>query len=478
MTRRMLTSLFAALAMSSVALLDPARAGEPPRFVQEACPESVTGIGRPVRCGRVAVPQDRAMPGGLQIDLPVVIVKAVTPKRGAPPVIYLHGGPGGGVVAGVADMLESDVGRELVGQDQDWVFFDQRGAESSRPSLDCGDLALNDAGPSSLAVVAELQACVRRLEAQGIDFRRYTSADVVDDIRDIRTALGLPTVDLYGFSYGTRVAMSALTHDPSGIRAVVLDSPWPPEARWTDTAPVWVSREAKRLLSLCAADPACAARHGDPGDDLDRLARSMLERPVERGGRVYRPEMLALFLMDALYDPTAVRGLPASIARFTAGDLSALDLYAKGSDAGYAEALHLAVLCNEEFPFETRDAVVERARGDPVAEAVASTIVNYFEACKVFGPRNPAPIEQQPVRSRTPTLFLAAGIDAGCPAELSVEAVKGFPNGKLVVVANSTHGVSANSPCGRRLARAFFAAPDAPPDENCGDEDARGVVFN
>lgn len=480
MALRALSSLFAVAA--SVVLGGPgiagaARADTGPVFVPEGCSEALRETGRTVVCGSVLAPQDRAAPAGLWVMLPVVVVKAAAPVKGAVPVVYLHGGPGGGVVSGVAETLTADVGLELVGQDQDWVFFDQRGAESARPTLDCGDLALNDAGPSGPAVVQALAACARRLEREGVDFRRYSSRDIVVDLRDIRTALGLGEVELYGLSYGTRVAMSALVHDPEGIRAVVLDSPWPPEARWTDTAPVWVSREARRVLALCARDADCSARHPDGAAKLERFASRLAAGSVVQGGRQYRAEMLALFLMDALYDPDGVRLLPASIDRFAANDLSELDRYAEGSDAGYAEAMHMAVLCNEEFVFESRRAVVDAARGDPVAEAVASTVVNYFDACRAFGPGPPDPVEQQPVRSPVPTLFLAAGIDAGCPAELSEQAVKGFANGKLVVVANATHGVSAHSPCGRRVARAFLLAPKAPLTGDCVEEGALGLEF-
>ena len=480
MAFRALSSLLAVAALAVLAGLGIAgdsRAETRPAFVAQACPEALNDTGRTVACGYVMVPQDRGAPAGLWVKLPVVVVKAATPVKGAVPVVYLHGGPGGGVVSGVAETLTAEVGLELVGRDQDWVFFDQRGAESARPTLDCGDLALNDAGPSGPAVVQALAACARRLEREGVDFRRYTSKDIVADLRDIRTALGLGEVKLYGLSYGTRVAMSALVHDPVGIRAVILDSPWPPEARWTDTAPVWVSREVRRVLARCAADADCSARRPDGAAKLERFASRLAAGPLIEGGRAYRAEMLALFLMDALYDPDGVRSLPASIDRFASNDLSELDRYAEGSDAGYAEAMHMAVLCNEEFVFESRQAVVDAARGDPIAEAVASTVVNYFDACGAFGPGAPDPVEQQPVRSGVPTLFLAAGIDAGCPAELSEQAVKGFANGKLVVVANATHGVSAHSPCGRRVARAFLLAPGAPLIGDCVEEGALGIEF-
>lgn len=468
-----------ALRGACVALLvivaSPAKAeplAEPvPRFVEARCPPAMLRSGRKVVCGSLTVLQDRKMAVGLRITLPIVIVRARTPKPGLPPVIYLHGGPGGGVVRDLAASFDTPIGRDLIAQDQDWVFFDQRGADMAKPSLDCGDLALNDAGPATEKVVKELAACAGRHKVSGIDFRFYTSVDVVHDVQDIRRALGYSNFDIYGFSYGTRSALAALVHASEGIRAVILDSPWPPEARWAEPMPGWISRQVRDLLLQCTKDRACA-RYGDLQSGLDTLTQRMLERPLYQGKHAYTADMMALFLMDALYDARSVRMLPRTLSRFIAGDMRALDDYAAGTGANYAEALHMATLCNEEFPFEQAQAVRAGAAGDPVSEAVAATLMNYFPACEAFDKRVPDPVEQAPVHSFLPVLFLAAGIDAGCPAELSEAAVKNFPRGQLAIARRSTHGVARNSACGRRLARTFLQNPFAVLDLNClRDED-------
>lgn len=447
-----------------------------PHFVEAQCPPAMLRSGREVVCGSLRVPQDRIAVAGLQITLPIVIVRARAPKPGLPPVIYLHGGPGGGVVRELASSLDTPIGRELIAQDQDWVFFDQRGADMAKPSLDCGDLALNDAGPANEKVVAALIDCAGRQTASGIDFRFYTSVDVVRDVQDIRRALGFSSFDVYGFSYGTRSALSALVHASEGMRAVVLDSPWPPEARWAEPMPGWISRQVRDLLLQCAEDRVCA-RYGDLRSGLDALMRRMMEQPVRIGKRTYTADMMALFLMDALYDGPAVRAFPRTVSRFIAGDMRALDGYAVDIGADYAEALHMATLCNEEFPFEQVQAVWAGATGDAIAEAIAATLVNYFPACKAFNSGVADPIEQAPVHSALPVLFLAAGIDAGCPAELSEAAVKNFPNGQMAIARRSTHGVARNSACGRRVARAFLQSPRAVLDLDCFRDEDVAVRF-
>ena len=41
----------------------------------------------------------------------------------------------------------------------------------------------------------------------GIDLNSYTTEASADDLKDIVTALGYTQVDLYGASYGTRLAL-------------------------------------------------------------------------------------------------------------------------------------------------------------------------------------------------------------------------------------------------------------------------------
>lgn len=406
----------------------------------------------------LTVPERWGAVDSRRVALPVVIVRAAAPQAGLPPVIYLHGGPGGGVVEEVPSFLDSPLGGDLVAQDQDWIFLDQRGTGLSTPTLDCGDAALNDAGPPDAAAVSALKGCAARHAAAGADFRGYTSSAVAADIEALRTALGLGEFDLYGFSYGTRVAFTVLRKAPAGLRAVVLDSPTPPEARWAEGGPQLLSREVRQVLDACAADATCSRRHPRLAQRFDAW---LAAAPAEMQGPV------AQFLMESIYEGALVRALPANLERLVSGDSTPLDVYRDGGGAGYREAQHLAVLCNEEFPFEDPAAVTRVPADDPIALQAARTLGNYFAACKGFTTTPPDPADQAPVSSPVPTLFLAAGIDAGCPAEQSEQAVQRFPAGQLVTFPHLTHGLSRNSACARTLVRQFLRNPAQPVDRQC-----------
>ena len=61
------------------------------------------------------------------------------------------------------------------------------------------------------------------------DPRYYTTSVAVRDLDDVRAALGYQQIDLYGVSYGTRVAQHYMRRYPERVRAAVLDGVVPPE---------------------------------------------------------------------------------------------------------------------------------------------------------------------------------------------------------------------------------------------------------
>lgn len=455
---RLLAAAFGLVLLST----PPARAAEP-RFEAAPCLGDFGADAARVRCGTLVVDETRGADNGRRVAMPVAIVRASAPKPGLPPVIYLHGGPGGGAVEELPGLLRQPVGRELVAVDQDWVIFDQRGGGLSSPALDCGEVALNDAGPLSPAAAAALEACAARHRAAGVDLGRYNAVEVVRDIQDLRRTLGYDRFDLFGASYGTRIGLAVIRHAPEGLRAAVLDSVWPPEADWAQAGPRMVANAVRVVLSRCAADAACGARHPTLAADVDALARRWVE-PQTVKGRTYRPEDLGAFLMDATYFDAA--GLPRDLAKLAAGDLAPLDAHIQGR-SGYMEAQHLTHLCKEEFPFETRAAVARGAAGDPLAQLTTASFERYFDVCRAYAVGAPDPSEAKAVTSAVPTLFLAAEIDPGCPPDIARATAARFSRGQLVIAPNTTHGVSWNSRCGRTLVRAFLAAPEHAIDAGC-----------
>ena len=335
----------------------PAHA-KPSTFTRGPCPVDAGVLAPRLTCGILEVDETRGSNNGRRVAMPVAIIKAEKPT-GQPPVIYLHGGPGGGAVASLAARPGGGPRpqRAWTGHDQDVVMFDQRGGTASVPALDCGGLNLNDAGPDSDGTVGALKACAARHKAAGVDLSRYNAVEVAHDVQDLRRLLGYKQVDLFGVSYGTRIALEVVRTAPEGVRAVVLDSLWPPEAKWVDEGPMPVARAVRQILALCAADPACAKDKPDLQAKVDALAVRWLAAPQGGSdGKRYPVEDFAQYMMDAAYSGEDAREMPAVMQKLVSGDFS--PIAAHDTDRSpYAEAQHLTHLCKEQFPFETRAGV-------------------------------------------------------------------------------------------------------------------------
>ena len=477
----MLTRLLAATALAVAVLTAltavpaPALAAEPV-FTAKPCPADWAVGGRTVECGTLTVDEARDGSGGRRIDIAVAIVRASAPYRDAsgqalPPVVVFHGGPGGDLVAGVGPRLQRLAARPddnvLMAVDQDWIFFDQRGGGLDDPSMDCPGVQLTDAGPPSDADAERLKACLRGFADQGVDFRWYNVAAVAEDIRDLAHVLNLPKIDLYGGSYGPRVEAAVITHAPEIVRAAVMDSPWPPEGNWAVGTPEQVSAAVKIILAKCQAQPACAARHPDLQARFEAEARQWLAGPrTGRDGVTFTVDDLSAFLMDTTYSRTGVRRLPADLEKIIAGDLSPVAGIA-ANRTYYFEAQHMAYICKEELPFESAARVAAGARGDPVAEVLVPSLSRLFDVCGAIESGAADPVENQPVTTDIPTLFVAAEIDPGCPPPLTEAAARGYINGQVVIVTNGTHGVINASPCTQRMARDFLRDPSKPVDRSC-----------
>jgi pimeloyl-ACP methyl ester carboxylesterase len=216
-----------------------------------------------VDCGSVIVQEDRSLNDGRTVRLPVVVCRAPGSRRD--PIVGLSGGPGGaGLPVGSSPC--DDPATNSFQARFDIVYFDQRGTGRSLPSLDCPEW--REAFSSYLAVeqgvdedVAALQtalrACHDRLMSAGVNFGAYTSSASAHDVQDLMLALGYDDWKLYGNSYGTRVAMTALRDTPSTSAAPCSTRPCRCRRVGKRTGP-WTS-SARSTRSSLAAPPTLPA---------------------------------------------------------------------------------------------------------------------------------------------------------------------------------------------------------------------------
>ena len=418
------------------------------------------------RCGELAVPENRARPDRRRIGIFVAVLPANTVAPRPDPLIILAGGPGQAAsrLAPLALRL-NDVRRR-----RDIVLIDQRGTGRSSP-LACAAFGPDDdlAAAFDPDPVGKAQDCLRELAATGVDLAQYTTEAWVADIDAVRAALGYPQVNLWGGSYGTRVALAYLRRHPARVRSMVLDGVAPPEM--AVPRDVWHSREQALddVLAACAANEACRRQHPDLRQKLDRLERDLaapgrrIDYPDPRSGRPRAGTFtfdLVLGGMHALtYAPERAALLPEVIDRVAAGDfgpLLALAQAAIGDLSGQmTPALHYAVICSEDAPRVTPEErrSLERLR----SRALAASL---FDVCAIWPKGTPAADAATPVQSDVPALLLSGGLDPVTPPASAAIVAATLPRSRQVVAQGAGHIVSTYA-CVPRMIAAFVDDADA-----------------
>ena len=242
-----------------------------PNFEHSACPFNLNVPGDvTLSCGFVTVLEDRATLSGNTIDLYVVRIHGIRRFLNPDPIIYLAGGPGGSATR--ATQIFIDDARFLYAE-RDLILFDQRGIGGSKPRLECSDYRHGYADIRHLDLSPEdklqwrvdaLMDCRKTLAAeQGIDLDTYNSSATAADVVDIASAMGYESLNLYGASYGTLLALTVMRDYPANIRSVVLDGVLPLQVNHYHS--LYANRAATfdELFRQCEVDPECSKRYPD-----------------------------------------------------------------------------------------------------------------------------------------------------------------------------------------------------------------------
>ena len=454
------TSRFYAAALCALALAG-CSAGPAPerRIVLAEC--RLPKVAQAVQCGTLEVPENRNDPQGRRLSLFVAILPANTLSPKDDPLLLLAGGPGQPASTLGPFALQLSALRRT----RDVVLIDQRGTgRSSR--LDCPAFAPDEHAEFDIDPVPKSLLCAWQLAERRVDASQYTTSAFVADIEAVREALGYRRWNLWGGSYGTRVAQDYLRRYPDRVRTMVLDGVAPPSLRISFD--VWRTRDdaLDGAIAACLASPPCAKAHPDAERLLDDLRRTLeggrtITLPDPRTGVAREMHVDYDTVIGALqpltYAPEAASLIPELLGLARDGNFAPL-LAASLAVIGdlpdqFSPALYYSVTCAEDVPRVTRD---ERLNGvdDPRVRALARRAL---AVCDQW-PKGSVPADfTKPVASDVPVLLLSGGLDPVTPPAYAGQVAQGFPNSRQVVARGFGHIVSL-TPCVPRLIAAFVDA--------------------
>jgi pimeloyl-ACP methyl ester carboxylesterase len=411
------------------------------------------------QCGTLDVPEDRSKPAGRKISIFAAVLPANTVNPKEDPLVILAGGPGQAAshLAPFAARLTE------LRRTRDVVLIDQRGTGRSSP-LTCAAFKPRDDDVFDTDPLPRARDCLAELKRQGIDPAQYTTAAWIADLEAMREALGYSRWNLWGGSYGTRVAQEYLRRFPERVRTMTLDGVAPPGM--VISLDVWRTREAAltAIFNACEAQPACKKAHPDVAATLAQIGTALgaAGRDVDivdpRTGKSRRERVTLDVVLGALqpltYAPETTSLLPEMLAIATRGDfgplLAANPLLSSNIPEQINTALHFSVTCAEDAPRIT-PGMEERALAGLLTQHLAQQLI---AVCEIWPHGTVAADFTEPVRSDKPALLLSGGMDPVTPPAYGAEVAKGFPNSKHIVAPGYGHIVSPQA-CGPRLIAAF-----------------------
>lgn len=262
--------------------------------------------GETVECGTVTVPEDYSDPEGDVYEIAFVVFKARSQAPFPDPVIYLEGGPGAASLInlfanfGLASAQNDRF--DALRQFRDVIWFDQRSTGLSTGPLDCSteiSATLNDLSASVADQVGEdvdeesqtialsravIDACLDVFEERGTDVAQVNTENNARDVALLAQALGYEQFNLFGISYGTRLALEVMHQNPDGLRSVVLDSVSAPDVPGYAEDGIPFDEALQQLFVMCANDEACNAAYPDLQARFAALLEQLEESPLEVDG--------------------------------------------------------------------------------------------------------------------------------------------------------------------------------------------------
>ena len=480
-----LSFLFLLLAgcQSAALTAEPLVISSPTPAIQPADCKFQVPTNYEVECMDLTIPEDRSQPDGPTILLHVARFKSTSPNPAPDPVIHLYGGPGGSLLDTTAFYLQA--GGDEILKTRDYILFNQRGTRYAEPFLDCpGGFDLNwEASQESLSKTQRqgkeiefLLACHQDLVDQGINLAAYNSSENAADVYDLSAALGYEQVNLYGVSYGARLALTVMRDYPQIVRGAIIDSGYPMEIHISTEFALSAARAFDLIFDGCKADPICQDSYPDLETTFYRVIDELNAHPVpvnlDRGEVFINGNDILNLTFGSLYTfygSDGVSWIPWMITTADEGELNELipAFEIMFTEDTLSEGMYYSVICREEVPSNSYQAARQRAADLPpqIQDHYVSPVL--FTVCETWASGQAGSAEKETVVSDIPVLVLTGQYDPITPPPYNRQIADFLTNSFFYEIPGIGHGAMRGDECALEIALQFLDDPAGEPDSSC-----------
>ena len=249
----------------------------------------------------------------------------------------------------------------------------------------------------------------------------------MQDLENLRQQLGITQWNLYGISYGTRVAAHYLRRYPDAVRSVVLDAVVPPQISLGPDIAQLAQQSLDHIFARCEADAGCGEAFGNLSDDTLDLIENLQNTPStltyediatgKRKTRSFTHNDLAITLRLMSYSSQTAAILPSMLFEAIDNDNLAplarqADMLSTSLSGSLASGMHHAIICTEDAPFFTD----ELARSENTVSYMGSNVLSAVAATCDQWPAGVMDDDfKEPLVSGIPALILSGAADPITP---------------------------------------------------------------
>ena len=404
--------------------------------------------GIKARCGVLERPENPADPDSPLIELHVAVVAALSLEPEPDAFVPIAGGPGQSTIEFYASVASAF---EAVRRTRDIVLLDQRGTGKSAPLRCEADDVIVEGRYSREETIEETSAC---LEALPHDPRYFTSSVAVTDLEALREALGYSQFNVYGVSYGSRVAQHFARQYPDSTRTVIIDGVVPPQMALGPGIAIESQNALDAVFDRCLEDEACNARFPNLSENVDSLRASLEADPVTVSmadpltGNVddvrFGDTEMAGALRLLLYHPSSIALIPLLVSEAIDGNYQPLAAQFQMIVSSMSDAINLgmhnAVLCTEDAPwFADEDVTIDALE----ATYMGPMQLDALDAmCSVWPAGTIDEQFNEPLSTDIPVLLLSGEVDPITPPAYADLAAVDLTNALHLTGERQGHGLA------------------------------------
>jgi pimeloyl-ACP methyl ester carboxylesterase len=408
--------------------------------------------------------ENRAARSGRMIKLRVAVLPARAPAPAPDPIFYFTGGPGGSAVSDVP--VYANAWREL-NEARDIVFVDQRGTgESNKLVCPLPDASLDGANAAQLE--AYLDSCFQNIEG---DPRWYTTRAFVDDVDEVRAALGYDKINIVGGSYGATAVQVYLLVHPASVRTMTILNGTLLDIPVLERIAASSERALRVVLERCGGNEACQAAFPDVTAEFDTVLRQLDAQAFKTD--VLDPTGAPILVTrdvfndvvhSLLFDSNGATRLPRLIHRAASGDWKIVaedyrERVLSQSSEGTRLVMSITIRCHESWARFTPQGVERSGAGSYIVENQVSNARVYEMACRSVPKPPPEAMYGATVRSDVAVLVLNSDEDPQNPPENVAGTQDIYPNSRVLFEPYRGHA-TVNWVCITQVLGEFIASGD------------------